>query len=411
MPIPGDVSGSAAFRSARQWELAYAGAVADWLATSGLAERMLADACAAVDTTVSWLVEPGWLEAGAVLAEYPNVLSRCDELKFNDGAQALAYLVLHLPDRFSRMFLVLERLLALGHLPLGRSDHFAAIDIGAGPGPGIFAIRAFYAGLARYAALYHPSWPIAPLGHSDIVERSTAMPWVMHQFAEALVVREQNPAVPGAPTSSTSSSIAELERSSTPFGARYTDFSDLDIRRTHNNARRRLADEFYEDEFWDLTSRAEANRMAYTQDIDWPSGYALAIMMNFLTSTDAIPLFSDALERLMRGSLVPGGVMLVLGGVGGQYPEIYAELDDRARAAGLQILPGFKDSLQAGSREYELRLIRDLMRGTWSRLEDLTGDVPNVQEQLNNLGAADIFDESATFRLPRFKVRAYKRGR
>lgn len=151
--------------------------------------------------------------------------------------------------------------------------------------------------------------------------------------------------------------------------------------------------------------------MAYERRVDWPSGYALAVMTNFLTSTEAVPPFSGALERLMRRSLVPGGLILVLSGTGGQYPGIYAELDDRARAAHLRVLPGFDDPMQAGSREYELRLIRDLTRGTWRRLEGLAGDVSDVKERLRNLGAEDIFDESATFRLPRFKVRAYKRGR
>lgn len=36
--------------------------------------------------------------------------------------QALAYLILHLPDRYTRAFQVLERLLVSGALPLGRND-------------------------------------------------------------------------------------------------------------------------------------------------------------------------------------------------------------------------------------------------------------------------------------------------
>jgi ribosomal protein RSM22 (predicted rRNA methylase) len=142
--------------TARRWELAHAEDVADWLSSSGLRHRMLRDVCVAVETTVRWLVEDGFIEARDVLAQYPNVLSRCDDLRFDDPAQALAYLILHLPDRFSRMFDVLQRLFALGSLPIGRSQDFAAIDIGAGPGPGIFAIRGFYAAIARYATVHDP---------------------------------------------------------------------------------------------------------------------------------------------------------------------------------------------------------------------------------------------------------------
>jgi hypothetical protein len=48
------------------------------------------------------------------------------------------------------MFQVLERLMLRSMLPIGKSGRFAAIDIGAGPGPSIFAIRNFYAALASY---------------------------------------------------------------------------------------------------------------------------------------------------------------------------------------------------------------------------------------------------------------------
>jgi len=124
---------------------------------------MLADICAAVETTVNWLISDNPDRARWVIRQYPRVLSSCDELQFNDPAQALAYLILHLPDRYCRMFQVLERLLLSAKLPLGRSQGFAAIDIGAGPGPGIFAIRSFYAVLAHYAAIRDPQWPIVPL--------------------------------------------------------------------------------------------------------------------------------------------------------------------------------------------------------------------------------------------------------
>ena len=104
---------------------------------------MLADICSAVETTVNWLISDNPDRARWVIRQYPRVLSSCDELQFNDPAQALAYLILHLPDRYCRMFQVLERLLLSAKLPLGRSHGFAAIDIGACPGPGIFAIRSF----------------------------------------------------------------------------------------------------------------------------------------------------------------------------------------------------------------------------------------------------------------------------
>jgi hypothetical protein len=183
----------------------------------------------------------------------------------------------------------------------------------------------------------------------------------------------------------------------------------LNVPQKHQRARRELADELYDDNSLEL-SRSGANRLAYQEPVKRPSAYAL-VMMNFLTTTDAIPIFAEAIEKLMRRSLVPGGTILVLGGVSRDYRAIYPELDRRARAAHLAVLDGFDDPLQAGHRVDELAVLRTLTRAIWNRLEVLAGDVSQTKAALRKMEAADIFDESEPFSLPRFRVRAYRRGR
>lgn len=399
-------------KSARQWELAHGRAAVDWMHASGVAHRMLADICTAVDTTAGWLVKNDVETARRVITEFPNVLSKCDSIDFDTMEQALAYLILHLPDRYTRDFQVLEWLLVNGALPLGKNDNFAAIDIGAGPGPGIFAIRSFYAALSHYVGCHDPSWHIRTLGHSHVVERSRAMSWVMHLFAEALHLAERgqlSTAEAGRPVEP-NPCASELGRSRTPFGADYTDFSELDIREEHELARRSRARELYDDDSWGL-SLTGAYRMAYEESTNRPSGYALAVMMNFLTTDDAIPKFSLAIDKLMRGSLVPGGTILVLGATHGNYEDIYRELDRRAHAAHLTVLSGFDEPMQAGARQEELEILSNLTRAVWRRLETLAGDVGETKQKLRRLRASDVYDESKPYRLPQFRVRAYRRGR
>ena len=253
--------------TARQWQHAHGQAAVDWMRSSGVAQRMLADICAAVETTVEWVVGDDSARARQVIEQYPEVLKHCDDLQFDDPAQALAYLILHVPDRYCRMFQVLERLLLNSRLPLGRSGNFAAIDIGAGPGPGIFAIRGFYAALACYVRLHDPSWRVATLGYTHVVERSEAMPWIMHRFAEALIVAEQG-SIHGDDDRRREANpcLEQLKQSSVPFGADYADFSGLDVRKEHQRARRSLADELYLDDSLEL-SRADANQLAYAEPI------------------------------------------------------------------------------------------------------------------------------------------------
>jgi hypothetical protein len=129
--------------------LAHGRAAVDWMRSSGVAERMLADICCGVEKTVALLVGDDCCRAREILSSYPCALRCCDRPEFDEAAEAIAYLILHLPDRYCRMFRALERLLVSGRLPMGKSNGFAAMDIGAGPGPGIFAVRAFYAALGK----------------------------------------------------------------------------------------------------------------------------------------------------------------------------------------------------------------------------------------------------------------------
>src|SRR5260221_14476022 len=43
--------------TARQWQLAHGQAAIEWVRTSGIAQRMLGDICAAVEATIEWLVQ------------------------------------------------------------------------------------------------------------------------------------------------------------------------------------------------------------------------------------------------------------------------------------------------------------------------------------------------------------------
>ncbi len=132
--------------TSRRWQLSYGAPAINWMRSSGVAQRMLADVCRAVETTIAWEVGDNQAWARRVIERFPAVRAQCDQLRFSDPAQALAYLILHVPDRYCRMFHVLERLLATGRLPIGKRDDFAANAL-----------------LAYYARLHHPEVRIAPL--------------------------------------------------------------------------------------------------------------------------------------------------------------------------------------------------------------------------------------------------------
>lgn len=403
--------GTVDFKTARAWELASCPGIIDGIRASGVASRMLADVCTAVRQTVEFVIGTGFAQPDEVLASYPRVLDKCDSLTFEDPPDPLAYLALHLPDRYCRVFQVLETLLIRGMLPLGRGGaQFSVVDIGAGPGPGIFAIRSFYAALSHVAQHTHVA-SVATLRMSAIVERSRGMSAVMHYFAEHLVGIEQGqyPRHPATDASSDPHPCAtELAASTIPFSASHRDFENLDLRGEHTRGRLDLARELEDDLNIDPQ---RARKIAHEEPLTIPSAYAIALMTNFLTTTDALPKFHEAIRRLMAGALVPGGIVLVLGGASSKYAEIYEQLDRIAINSGLRVMGGFDEPIQAGIRPDELEAVKVVNRHIWATLATRANNVPEIERELRSMKAGDVFDESLQFRLPRFRVRVYRRGR
>jgi hypothetical protein len=199
-----------------------------------------------------------------------------------------------------------------------------------------------------------------------------------------------------------------LRMSATPFYSSHPDFEALDVRGEHITALRRLARDI-EDEL--EVSPEHARALAQQERVHVPSAYAIALMMNFLTTPNAVGSFESALTRLMQSSLVPGGILIVLGGTGQHYPEIYSTLDRMARSAGLVVLDGFEAPRQAGSHPDEAQVLTATMRAVWELLSSDSVQTRLVEGALKRLRADDIFDRTRPLSMPRFKVRVYRRGR
>ncbi len=177
--------------TAHKWELANAADILEWMETSGVKERLLSDICMAVKQCVFTTNQSEPDFRYEILKQYPEALANCNKIDFNDQAQAVAYLALHMADRYCRTWLVLEQLLAAGNLPIGKSGNFSVLDVGSGPGPGVFATRHFYAALAHYTRAHNSDFKVEVVGRIGIVERSYGMASVMHHFAEFLLMIER----------------------------------------------------------------------------------------------------------------------------------------------------------------------------------------------------------------------------
>lgn len=112
----------------------------------------------------------------------------------------------------------------------------------------------------------------------------------------------------------------------------------------------------------------------------------------------------------MRTSLVPGGTVLCLGSASETYNGIYAVLDQKAKAAHVRQLKDVTLIYKKWASPMVLQALTELSRSMWRKLEG-KNYATEVRERLTKLNASAIFDTTIRFRLPQFKLRAYRRGK
>ena len=249
-------------------------------------------------------------------AAVPDVMTRCNDREtYCKPGAAPAYAWIHLLDRYVRTWLALERLAEQCLLPMGTRG-VSTLDVGTGPGPSAFATHDFYTAMVDYAeAAGNERWRQPP--RMTPVESSVAMNHFREHLASILWVQ-------GAPESVVAMSVQLAEfRSIHPARDRAELFERL----------RADYDQYYDEYMGEGDSQPrysseEANYIANTHH-----RYRLFTFSHFLTEpSTVVDSRADLLELLTDSQ--PGSVVLVIGGIGRYYPNIYREVASIAREAG-----------------------------------------------------------------------------
>jgi hypothetical protein len=279
-------------------------------------------------------------DASEVWKATPAVLSRCnDQATYAIPGADAAYAWLHLLDRYARTWSALEVMVECHCLPLARHG-VRALDVGTGPGPSAFAVHDFYAAMTEFSTeTGDVRWRQPP--SLTCVEFDPHTNRFRHRLAE--IIFQQ--------------SARETEGVLAMCHA-LTDFRE--ILSTANRQRLRKAlkaeEDVYFDEAngWDSSSRHtpdEANEIAQSLH-----RYRLIVFSNFLTTVDGAESFEPNLVDILADAQ-PGSVVMVLGGNGGPYPDVYGYMDGLAKAAGFEPeIEGVRVSssdTEVGERVYE----------------------------------------------------------
>jgi hypothetical protein len=359
--------------AAGRWQREHAQSLAEWRKSdASLAMPHLTTLCRAVNETAREL--SGDLHAlGAKLLPTRNC---CDDLWFRDYDEAAAYMVQHLADRYGRVTQVLERLFAVGHLPLRRRQ-MSVLEVGAGPAPGLYATRDFYADLALWAEAAGQQTEFVPVTRMHALDRGEAWGRLLHHLSERLVsLRSEFPSSPGA----------------LPFRVEYDNLVGFSPIREHVRALDHMAALISADfdRADEPIARSTARRSAEEDGVDKPSAYDLVLMCNFLTTKDSVKAFRADLRQL-ASSLTPGGVLIAIGappyGEKSKYAHIWSELRALARDTGLTELRGFEKPIPANQKPEWATAIRQQRQEI---LDELRG-IDALPEEVASLRATDSF--------------------
>lgn len=260
-------------------------------------------------------------DARAVWDATPAVLARCNEQDtYAMPGAATAYAWIHFLDRYARAWLCLEKLVERCCLPMAKHG-VRALDIGTGPGPSAFAVHDFYLSLTAYAdAVGRKELRQPP--EIACVELDPSTNNLRHHLAQYLYEA----------TGRESQAVVALCSAREDF---------MSISPDGERARLRDSLRWQEDKYYDEESEAWAGDFCYTADeandiAHALHRYLLIFISNFLTTVASVELFESTIREVLNDAC-PGTVVVVLGGKGGQYPNIYQHLSSLAVPAGFRL--------------------------------------------------------------------------
>ena len=286
----------------------------------------------------------------------PAVMGDCDKPEtFGETEAASAYSWLHLPDRYVRTWLALERLVEHCLLPMGK-EGVRALDVGTGPGPSAFAAHDFYTAMSEFAEVSgNELWQQPP--QMTCVESAVPMNQFRHHLAEFMAMND-------APRS-----VLALCGDVGGFES----ILPTEERKTMNHSLRWAEDAYYDEytEQWESElcyTPEEANHIANNHH-----RYHVFTFSNFLTKSSVIEDFRPNLTDILNDARA-GSVLLLIGGRFGKYQDVRWEIAGLAHEAGF--LRSMEDLHVSSSDAAMDGVVYAEQIRFYRRLERLAGDLP-----------------------------------
>ena len=325
-------------------------------------------------------------DANKVWKAVPDVLSRCNEQStYELPGAAWAFAWLHLPDRYVRTWMALERLVDNCCLPMGDFG-VRVLDIGTGPGPSSFAICDFYNAMTEFSKKRDRHlWQQTAKG--ACVERSVGINQIRHSLAE--ILDGQSKSIYG--------SVFEVS----PTIEDFKEFQPVTERRQYFQYLRCQADEYFDEDLnlWasdTIYQPNEANDIAQSLH-----RYRLLTLSNFLTTPYTVDRFQPNLNESLQDA-APGTVLLIIGSNVEEYSPVYKRIARLTKLAGFsaKICGESIASFQSGILDCVFKIGREV----FNHLEKLA---PNEDPKTRKVREYFMDSRPAS---PESQIWAYRKG-
>lgn len=361
--------------SAARWEREQWLDFSRWRSASGgIAEwqlRTLLD-------SVRWTVFGPTAEFNAlkeVAQRLDDVVTRCNELEFENWFETAAYSLIHLADRYDRAGQVLEQLMQAGYLPL-RQKSLRVLDVGSGPAPNLYATTDFYAGINRWVEHSEQNISFSQAIMLESIDRGPAWGQLTHFLSERLIDERRDSPTHGY---------------AYPFHVSYHNFAGFSPRKERQEAFHNAVHMIIQDYDGEI-SQPYARQLA--ADSQPRSSYDLIFISNFLTQPSTVDTFELELREL-SDSLSLGGIIIFTGSAGKQYEQVWERIELNMITTRLHRMECFSQPLSTADSAYA-RAVREHTR---TSLECLRAAGLPVNKRFDRIS------------YPSFRVMAWKNGK
>lgn len=312
-----------------------------------------------------------------------DVLTRCDENIYDKCLVAEAYAFVHLLERYRRFWAVFIEMTTKQVLPMS-DEGVDVLDVGTGPAPALYAVADFYDAFRKYAEIMQHQDLIIPPPNLGSVEASRKMVHLFHILSEI------------------------GSRSGGPFSSSFTEFDNLDLRNERQRRKYHRIDQISneDDTSWDFAEWWVNQNEPWWHEV---FRYNLCIFSNFLTQLDQVSKLREELRAVFRAIRL-GGVVIIVGGVGADYPKIYQIVEDIAAEMDVQRMQSIAEELPCNYKDNYAIRIKESYNRIWDLLASYCSDINSVKASLSE--ARWLWDPDTPLSRPkRFGVRVFRKGR